>query len=160
MYEDDGIRECHQEIRRLRGVVREQYEEIDALKNKCFEPDSFTLSRIPLFDNIKTERDFEEVAGKHPAVLIRRYFDAIERGNGIIDFHDLSHSDVNDICKACRELGIERIAVSADFSGMTTMICSFLEQGCRVAGTTRVNGLIIDWHSDKPVTAPALVLEL
>ena len=160
MYEDDGIRECHQEIRRLRGVVREQYEEIERLKSKHFDPSSFTLSRIEIFDNIKTEGDWAEVTEKYSPILVRRYFDSIERNNGIIDFHDLSHFDVIDICNSCRALGIERIAVSADFSGMTTMLCHFLDQGCRVAGTTRVNTLLTEWRSDKPATVPALVLEL
>ena len=170
-YEDDGIRECHQEIRRLRGVIREQYEELQALReeneklknelpvkcgstfNKDAEP--LSLKRIEIFDNIETNAEFEDVAKKYCKVLISRYYTSIERGNNIIDMYNFCSCDVTKICTSCRALGIERIAVSSRDSEVVKLLGLFIEQGCRVVGSTTVNRI----NDTASSTVPALVIE-
>lgn len=88
-YEDDGIRECHQEIRRLRGVVREQYEELQTLREENEKLKNETTTN--LYDLIVYSREDGETIAKYSAEHLTRF--ALKEGKLIICSNQLEKTD-------------------------------------------------------------------
>lgn len=116
------------------------------------------MKKIDFIENIKTIEDLNKA--QLPDGFYRAYRKSIESENELLDFADISISQVDGIFEACKRFGITKFSISSGWSDTTAVFCRFVELGCRIIGATKANKPYIDIQTQKYDTDPALVLEI